>query len=98
RRRSSVSSGKLGERCWGILPNQETFFRVSLEKHDIDWYKGKENLIWAPNKGHTKPNARKVYEDLERADAGGLGTRSEVVSALRKMGQHFADETIDLLP
>ncbi|WP_238418115.1 DUF6911 family protein, partial [Pseudomonas syringae group genomosp. 3] len=30
RRRSSVSSGKLGERCWGILPNQETFFRVSL--------------------------------------------------------------------
>ncbi|KPW41173.1 YD repeat-containing protein [Pseudomonas syringae pv. apii] len=72
--------------------------KTILEKHDIDWYKGKENLIWAPNKGHTKPNARKVYEALERADAGGLGTRSEVVSALRKMGQHFADETIDLLP
>ncbi|WP_259642164.1 phage/plasmid replication protein, partial [Pseudomonas syringae] len=24
-----VSSGRLGERCWGILPNRETFFRVS---------------------------------------------------------------------
>ncbi|MFA0978944.1 RHS repeat-associated core domain-containing protein, partial [Pseudomonas ficuserectae] len=72
--------------------------KAILEKHDIDWYKGKENLIWAPNKGHTTANAKKVYDALENADAGGLGTRSDVVSALRKMGQHFADETIDLLP
>ncbi|GFZ74946.1 type IV secretion protein Rhs [Pseudomonas amygdali pv. eriobotryae] len=72
--------------------------KAILEKHDIDWYKGKENPIWAPNKGHTTANAKKVYDALENADAGGLGTRSDVVSALRKMGQHFADETIDLLP
>ncbi|WP_230850970.1 hypothetical protein, partial [Pseudomonas syringae group genomosp. 3] len=33
RRRTSVSSERFGERCWGILPNQETFFRVSLNNY-----------------------------------------------------------------
>lgn len=67
-----------------------------LEKHDIDWYKGKENLDWAPNKNHSTKAAKAVREALEKADAE-VGTREAVVDALNKMKKHFADDTIDKL-
>lgn len=69
--------------------------KAILEAHGIDWLKGKENLIWAPNKGHSLENATRVLEALQDAHQDGKGTKTEVVNALRKMGGHFADGSIE---
>ncbi|MFK7031627.1 RHS repeat-associated core domain-containing protein [Flavobacterium oreochromis] len=76
-------------------PNQQAILKESkgiLEKHDIDWLKGKENLVWAPNKNHSKEAAQKVLDELKEADK--KGTRQAIVDALEKMGKKFADGTI----
>ncbi|WP_299009180.1 RHS repeat-associated core domain-containing protein [uncultured Shewanella sp.] len=67
-----------------------------LEKYDIDWYKGKENFVWAPNKNHSTDAARVVNEALRKADAK-IGTKKSITDALSKLGKHFADDTIKTL-
>jgi hypothetical protein len=64
--------------------------QLILEKYDIDWYSGRENLIWAPNVGHTQDYAWEVYLALKRADET-LGTRPAIEQTLREMGQKFID-------
>lgn len=70
--------------------------KAILEAHGIDWFKGRENLVWAPNAGHSTENARRVYEALEKANQSGC--RNDIVEALRIMGEHFANGTINSLP
>lgn len=48
--------------------------------------------------GHQTEAIPRQMQALAKVDAGGAGSSADVVSALRKMGQHFADETVNLLP
>ncbi|WIG80094.1 AHH domain-containing protein [Photobacterium damselae] len=61
-----------------------------LEKYDIDWYKGRENLIWAPNKNHSTIAAKYVRDVLIQADK--TNSKEEVVLALRNAGDLFAKD------
>lgn len=61
-----------------------------LEHFDIDWLHGKENLIWAPNRGHTVANAREVLSRLTDAARSG-GGRQAVEEALAKAGREVFD-------
>ncbi|MCL9807527.1 AHH domain-containing protein [Flavobacterium amniphilum] len=75
--------------------NQQAILAESkgiLEKHGIDWLKGRENLVWAPNKHHSKEAAQKVLDALKEADK--KGTKEAIVEALRTMGEKFANGTI----
>ena len=65
-----------------------------LEKHGIDWLKGVENLVWAPNKNHSAKAAKAVRDALKEADKLG---KNEVVEALSDLGKKFADGTIGTL-
>lgn len=69
--------------------------KTILEKHEIDWLKGKENLVWAPNKNHSLQAAKRVSEALEKADK--LGGKDAVLKELDKLGKEFADDTIKSL-
>jgi Pretoxin HINT domain/Domain of unknown function (DUF4280)/A nuclease family of the HNH/ENDO VII superfamily with conserved AHH len=69
--------------------------KAVLDKHGIDWLKGKENLVWAPNKNHSTQVAKQVSEALEKADK--LGGKEAVLKELDKIGKKFADDTIDTL-
>jgi len=62
--------------------------KAILEKHGIDWLKGKENLVWAPNiEGlHTEEMAKLVYEALALAHKR-YNTKEAVIEALSEMGQ-----------
>ena len=68
--------------------------KAILEKHEIDWLKGPENLVWAPNiEGlHTEEMAKKVYGALQEAHDL-EGTPEAVTEALRKMGKLAANHT-----
>lgn len=81
-------------------PSQAADLKISkaiLKKYGIDYLKGKENLIWAPNKNHSDAAAKKVRQALQRADRT-KGTKAQkkaaVKRALRRMGKKFADDTI----
>jgi hypothetical protein len=63
-----------------------------LEKWDIDWYKGKENLVWAPNEGHTEIYRKVVRKMLEDADALG---RAKVIDTLKDLARKFTNERTD---
>ena len=70
--------------------------KAILEKHGIDWLKGPENLVWAPNiKGlHTEEMAKLVYEELAEADkAKPPKTKKAVINTLRDMGRIAAEHT-----
>ncbi len=70
--------------------------KAILEKHNIDWLKGKENLVWAPNiEGlHTEEIAKMVYKALADADkTKPPKTKKAVIKALRKMGRIAAEHT-----
>ncbi len=67
--------------------------KAILEKYDIDWLYGPENLIWAPNKNHSGVAAERVLDALRDADQN-IGTKEGVVAALREIGDRFADDTI----
>ena len=69
--------------------------KAILEEHKIDWLHGRENLVWAPNRGHSVENAVRVLEALQDAHQNGNGTKQAVVDALKKMGGHFADGSIE---
>ena len=76
-------------------PSQQADLAISkgiLEKHGIDWYKGKENLVWAPNKNHSDAAARTVREALQEADK--KGTRKAVEETLEDLGKKFANDDI----
>ena len=66
-----------------------------LEKYDIDWLFGKENLTWAPNKNHSTQAAKAARDALVEADK--IGTRESIVETLSTLGKHFADDTIHTL-
>ena len=68
--------------------------KAILEKHNIDWLYGKENLVWAPNiEGlHTEEMAKMVYEALANADET-YGSKEAVVEALADMGELAAQHT-----
>ena len=55
-----------------------------LERNGLDWYTGRDNLIWAPNRGHSLANAEAVRDALRAADGGGRGA---VIAALRNAGR-----------
>jgi hypothetical protein len=69
--------------------------KAILEKHGIDWLKGKENLVWAPNKNHSTEVAEKGSEALEKADKA--GGKDAVIKELQKLGKEFADDIIDVI-
>ena len=69
--------------------------KAILEKHGIDWLKGVENLVWAPNKNHSKQAAKKVSQALEKADKA--GGKDAVIKELQRLGKEFADDVIDTL-
>jgi len=68
--------------------------KAILEKHRIDWLKGPENLVWAPNiEGlHTEEMAKMVYEKLKMADDA-KGTKKAVVKTLKKLGEIASEHT-----
>jgi len=68
--------------------------KAILEKHNIDWLYGKENLVWAPNiEGlHTEEMAKMVYEKLKQADDI-KGTKKAVVKTLKKLGEIASEHT-----
>ena len=72
--------------------------KAILESHGIDWLMGRENFVWAPNRGHSVENAIRVLDALEDANNGGKGSKSAVVAALKRMGEHFADGSIENIP
>lgn len=53
-----------------------------LREVDIDPILGLENLVWAPNKGHTIGATRSLVDDLRAA----RGSRSDIVEILRMHG------------
>ena len=57
-----------------------------LRSHNIDPVQGIENLVWAPNKGHTTAATRSLVEDLRSAHQLGLG-RDEIVEVLALHGR-----------
>ena len=70
--------------------------KAILEKHEIDWLKGPENLVWAPNiEGlHTEEMAKLVYEELAEADkTKPPKTKKAVINTLRDMGRIAAEHT-----
>ena len=64
--------------------------RAVMEKHGLNWYSGRENLVWAPNKAgqHTTANAKAVADILEAADVRG---KKAVVKALRRIGKEMSE-------
>ncbi|TMO01731.1 RHS repeat-associated core domain-containing protein, partial [Pseudoalteromonas sp. S558] len=68
--------------------------KAILEEYKIDWLKGPENLVWAPNiEGlHTEEMAKKVYGALQQAHDL-EGTPEAVTDALSKMGKLAANHT-----
>jgi hypothetical protein len=59
-----------------------------LEKYDIDWLYGQENLAWAPKTGHSIEYAADVWKALDEADRI-HGTREEIVKALQQSAEKF---------
>ena len=58
-------AAKPGTQKWEYAQRSKTI----LEQHGIDWYKGAENLSWAPHnwKGlHTTDQQRLIAEALEQ--------------------------------
>ncbi|MBI2480171.1 MAG: AHH domain-containing protein, partial [Planctomycetia bacterium] len=63
-----------------------------LLKYDIDPFYGQQNLIFAPNRGHTELNEAFVLKTLKDAAADG-GSHAEIqarlTNTLRKLGEQF---------
>ena len=68
--------------------------KAILEEYEIDWLKGKENLVRAPNiEGlHTEEMTKMVYEKLKMADDA-KGTKKAVVKTLKKLGEMASEHT-----
>lgn len=59
--------------------------RAILAKHNID-LQGTDNIVWAPNKGHSVEYAKHVHESLAAASPKG---DEAVKSALAKLGEEL---------
>lgn len=60
-----------------------------LRSYDIDPLQGGENLVWAPNKGHTLSAAKDLVDELKNAKQVGL-SRNQIVKILKEHGQRAA--------
>ncbi|MFK3873763.1 hypothetical protein [Pseudoalteromonas rhizosphaerae] len=67
-----------------------------VEKYDIDWYKGPENLGWAPNKNHSTKAAKAVRDYLVKVEQNSP-SRESIIKALQEIKEHFANDTIHTL-
>ncbi|MBQ0929751.1 hypothetical protein [Ideonella alba] len=61
-----------------------------LREYDIDPLHGTENLVWAPNKGHSLANTESLVEQLRAAKIGGL-TREDIVTIPRQAGKEAGE-------
>ena len=63
--------------------------RDILEKHGIDPYWGKENLVWAPHitGQHTKENEKYIYDQLHTTDIEG----GDITKNLKELGKRAAN-------
>jgi hypothetical protein len=57
-----------------------------LRRYDIDPLTGPENLVNAPNRGHTLANARELTRELREAEAVGA-SKDEIVAILSRYGE-----------
>jgi hypothetical protein len=57
-----------------------------LRRYDIDPLVGAENLVNAPNRGHTLANARELTRELREAEAVGAA-RDEIIAILDDYGE-----------
>ena len=73
----------IGSKMKSVLTESKSI----LEKYNIDWLYGKENLMWATNEGHTLENAKKVRDALKAADQKCKGCRPCMAEALQKAGK-----------
>jgi hypothetical protein len=67
-----------------------------LEYYDIDWYRGSENMGWAPNKNHSAAVAKVVRDKLLEAHRA-HGTKQAICDTLAILKKHFKDDTITSL-
>ncbi|MBG9990680.1 AHH domain-containing protein [Pseudoalteromonas sp. NZS37] len=67
-----------------------------VERYDIDWYKGPENLGWAPNKNHSTKAAKAVRDYLVKVEQNSPSKES-IIKALQEIKKHFANDTIHTL-
>jgi hypothetical protein len=74
-------NGRAGEHRAAVREGQQI-----LREYGIDPLKGKENLVWAPNRGHTADAAFELVNDLKNAKASNL-SRDEVIGILDVHGQ-----------
>ena len=58
-----------------------------LEDFDIDWYRGMDNLIIAPNNGHNITNLTSVRDAVKAASQS--KSQKRVIEALRREGMKF---------
>ena len=76
---------KEGQTAAQKLASQQS--RDILEKYGIDPFFDQENLVWAPNWGHSDQYAADVLAALKEADE--VGTREAVVAALQKLAKDY---------
>ena len=75
-----------------------------LEEHEIDSYTSPDNLMFAPNRGHSNEYAEHVNELLRRAVADGGGDfetiQGNIRETLRQAGRDFLknDFPLGVLP
>jgi RHS repeat-associated protein len=75
--------GQPGRMRTAVMESQEILSRYGIDLN------GRENMIIAPNRGHSIEEAERVRDALRRADSV-HGTREGVVAALRRQGRRFA--------
>lgn len=67
-----------------------------LRRYDVDPYYSKENLIWAPNRGHTAQMGIDTYNEILAAvNQGGTDAqiRQRVVNKLKEIGDAYLKST-----
>ena len=62
-----------------------------LRDAGIDVRTGKENLVWAPNEGHSEAYAKKVHDELKKGQD--LGGKQGVKDALDSIGKRIGKGT-----
>jgi hypothetical protein len=77
-------NGRAGEHRTLVREGQDI-----LRSYNIDPLQGPENLVWAPNKGHTATAARNLVEELRTLKQVGAD-RDLIVDTLRRHGQQAA--------
>lgn len=63
--------------------------RRVLEEYGLDWYLGPFNLVFAPNRGHTGENIKKLADRLEYLRIT-RAPKSQVIDEIKDAGEVFA--------